>query len=108
MNRRQWKKACKKAAAECERRWPGEYDFGPADGEETVYSPPGYEPTRVEGKLGRRYTSPPRGTPLIWERTSYEYEEYDCRTALEVLTERDFVESTDWAAMASDHRGHES
>jgi hypothetical protein len=103
LNRRQWKKACKKAAAEIERRWPGEYEFGPADGDETVYAPPGYDPGRMPNRdlrIERRYTSPPRGTPMLWERTSYEYDEWDCKTALEVLSQLEFAHDTDWDAIA--------
>lgn len=59
MNRRQWKKACKVAAARLAKEFPGEFQIDIARGEETVYSPRGYEPTRSEGGVGRRYTEIP-------------------------------------------------
>lgn len=103
MNRRQWKKACKKAAERLQREFPGEFEFTPAEGDETVYAPRGYDPGYMPNRYRRserRYTSPPRGTPIVWERTSYEYDEWDCRTALEAYRERRWVEDTDWAALA--------
>ena len=109
MNRRQWKKACKKAALEVERRWPGQYTFEPADGDETLYAPRGYQPpgkpragfNRRMWRIEHRYASPPRGTPVIWERAGYYEPEYDCRTALEILDQMDLVESVDWEAEAA-------
>lgn len=104
MNRRQWKKACKKAAAECERRWPGEYNFEPAEGDETVSPPHGYEhpkpkpPAGLARRLWRvefSYTSPPRGTPLIVCHDNYSGE-VDYTTALDALQHRELIESTDW------------
>lgn len=101
MNRRQWKKACKKAAAEIAKRWPGQYRFELAAGDETVYSPRGYEPSRSEGRHGRRYTEAPRCAPIVWEKTSYEYDEWEPRTALSVLQELEWMESIDWEAEAA-------
>lgn len=87
MNRRQWKKASKKAVAEIERRRPGHYEFVPARGDETVYAPRGYEPPcrGSEARLERRYASPPKGTPVVWLSVGYETDEWDCYTALEIL-----------------------
>lgn len=98
MNRRQWKKAAKKAAVEVSRRWPGQYTFEPAKGDETVDAPHGYEPLRQEGKSGRRYTEVPRGTPICWRKTSYEYDEWECEDALRIRDQMDLIESVDWAA----------
>lgn len=103
MNRRQWKKACKRAAAELERRFPGEHEFVPAEGDEVVCPPLGYVPPgRPRPGLKRRlwridfkYDSPPRGTPVLWERSSYEYDEWECRTALDVLADVEFAEWLD-------------
>ena len=99
MNRRQWKKACKKAAERLEREFPGQYEIIPAEGDETVYAPVGYKPARNEGPVGRRYTSPPRGTPVIWECSGYYEPEWDCKTALEVYEHRRWIEDTDWDAL---------
>lgn len=101
VNRRQWKKACKKAAAEIARRWPGQYTFEPAKGDETVYSPPRYKPERCEGRSGRRYTNAPKGAPVCWEKTSYEYNEWEPRPADSLLRELVWVESVDWEAEAA-------
>jgi len=96
MNPRQWKKACKKAAERLQLEFPGEYAIEPATGDETVVPPREYAPTRAESKSGRHYTSPPRGTPIIWERAGYYEPEWECRTALEVYEHRRFIEDTDW------------
>jgi hypothetical protein len=97
MNRRQWKKACKKAAAECERRWPGEYVFAPADGDETVYAPPKYEPPhRRQGRWCRRFATPLKGTLLLWS-TDY-WGETDVEDALSTLRMRQHAEDFDWEA----------
>ena len=87
MNQRQWKKACKKAAAEIERRWPGEYQFSPSDGEDTVSPPRNYRPTgrHRNSRIELRYPSAPAGTPLYAYRCSYEYDEWDVWTPLALL-----------------------
>lgn len=106
MNRRQWKKACKKAAVELERRWPGQYQISPAQGDETVAAPHGWLPPgrkpppgreRRIWNIGRIYASPPRGAPVIW--TCDYWGECDCETALHALQMMEFVEATDWEAM---------
>lgn len=104
MNRRQWKKACKKAAAELERLYPGEYKFDIAEGDETVYAPNGYTPpgkpragfNRRMWRLEFTYTSVPKGAPIIW--TCDYWGECDCETALRALEQREFVDSVDWEA----------
>jgi len=109
VNRRQWKKACKKAALEVEQRWPGQYKFEPAEGDETVYAPHRYQPpgkpragfNRRMWRIEHRYASVPKGASIVWERASYEYDEWDCRTALDILDQMEFVESVDWEAMAA-------
>lgn len=99
MNPRQWKKACKKAAIELERRWPGQYVFAYSDGvHDTVYAPQGYQP-RARGRFYRiacRYASPPKGTPIIVKQ-SYEGE-VDIITALDALRYMQMIEDTDWDA----------
>jgi hypothetical protein len=106
MNRRQWKKACKKAAIELQRRWPGQYEITPAQGDETVsppakYLPPGRKPpaglARRLWNVGRHYANAPRGAPIIW--TCDYWGECDCETALHALEMMEFVEATDWEAM---------
>lgn len=98
MNPRQWKKACKKAAAEIERRWPGEYTFVPADGTDTVYAPPKYEPRRRGPRWmrrsARRFGHPLKGTPLVVSKDYWG--EVDIETALSTLKYRDTAENFDW------------
>lgn len=101
MNRRQWKKACKRAAERLAREFPGEFVITMAEGDECVDAPAGYEPPFGASRADRRYPDIPRGTPVIWERVSYEYDEWECRTALEIYEQRRAVEDTDWEALAS-------
>jgi len=99
MNRRQWKKACKKAAAKLQRLYPGQYEYVPARGDETVYSPRGYEPLRHEGRLGRHYTEVPKGAPIRWYSCHTDCgTEWDVTTALSDYQFMQMVESTDWEA----------
>lgn len=101
MNSRQWKKACKKAAAELERRWPGEYEIVPARGDEAVYAPHRYEPPhRRSLRTVRGFADPPRGLPGVWECSGYESIECDFRDALGALRFRESIEDTDWEAEA--------
>lgn len=95
MNRRQWKKACKKAAAEVERRRPGQYQFVPATGAEAVDAPPGYKSPYHgrRSRTDRRYPAVPRGTPIVWICSGYYEPEWDCYTALEILLQ---IEHEDW------------
>jgi hypothetical protein len=44
VNRRQEKKACKKAAAHLAQEFPGEFEIVPAEGDETVSAPRRFEP----------------------------------------------------------------
>lgn len=105
MNRRQWKKACKKAAVELQRRWPGQFEISLAEGDETVYAPRAYIPpgkpragfNRRMWRLEFTYTSVPRGTPIIW--TCDYWGECDCETALHVLEQTRMCEEIDWEAM---------
>lgn len=104
MNNRQWKKACKKAAAEIQRRWPGEYEIVPAEGDESVYAPRGYQPpgkpraglNRNLWRVEKRYATPPRGLLGIWECSGYETVECDFKDALDALRQREYIEDTDW------------
>lgn len=101
MNRRQWKKACKKAATECERRWPGVYIFVPSDGSDTVYAPRGYEPPRSIPRwlrrIERRYATPPPGTPLLVTRDYWG--EVDIETALDTFERHSANDEIDWEAI---------
>lgn len=101
MNRRQWKKACKKAADKLHREFPGQYETQPAEGDETVYAPHRYE-SGCRGpyaRIERRYATVPRGAPVIWEHfNTPDCNEWDCKTALEVYEQRRFVEDHDWEA----------
>jgi hypothetical protein len=114
MNNRQWKKACKLAAAELEREFPGEFVCAPAEGDECVSAPRDYVPPRNEqdspASFRRSHATPPRGTPLVWQRTSYEYDEWDARTALDMLADLRHARDYDWDAEAkrqgySEHNG---
>jgi len=101
MNRRQWKKACKKAAERLRQEFPGQYVFEPAAGDETVYGPSGYQPPRCGSRafwnIERRYATVPRGAPIIWEPCYTDCgTEWDCRTALEIYQSRRFAEDFDW------------
>lgn len=108
MNRRQWKKACRKAAEQIKKEFPNEVQIDIADGTETIDAPSKYEPPYRgrNARLERRYTSIPRGAPMIWERWSYEYDEWEPVTALQWYRKRRFVEDHDWEA-ESKRLGHD-
>jgi hypothetical protein len=89
MNRRILKKRCKRAMEILIREHGYKpKDFAPSNGHESVYAPGGMEKQRtrrrwdVEGFLN---PGPLKGTPLLWERTSYEYDEWDAKLPTEVL-----------------------
>lgn len=105
MNKRQWKKACKRAALVLLRDHPElARDLVPAKGDELVdaprkYRPPGRPRSRADRHMARFYAQEaPKGAPLLWERASYEYDEWDAITALEVLNRIRLYE-----AMAEDY-----
>jgi hypothetical protein len=89
VNRRTLKKICRRAMETLirdHRYDPG--DFKPADGSETIYAPPGMERQYVDHHWLR--DGPLKGTPLLWVRTSYEYDEWDARLPFEVLCDVEF------------------
>lgn len=84
MNRRQFKKACKKAAAEVQRLMPGVYEFYPSDGDDTLYQQPRYRPPYCS-KLDRKYPCPRKGTLLYLHNCGDgEYQPY---SAVELLSQ---------------------
>lgn len=114
MNLRVLKKRCKRAmevliAEHGYRR----ADFASADGSESLYAPLDLDEVHVrfrEWSEDRTYLihggfiTPGvlPGTPLLWERTSYEYDEWDARLPSAVL--RDIIEArhTNWAKMMAE------
>lgn len=69
--------------------------FTPADGEESLYAP-----VDLDEKFVRHGFIEPGvlvGTPVYWARCSYEYDEWDCDLASEILREIEH-----WAAMMED------
>lgn len=96
MNRRTLKKHCKRAVPILIAEYGyHETDFMPADGSETIDAP-----TRMERQYVERGFLKPgalRGTMIIWQRTSYEYDEWDCKLASELLDEIRWVEKQDWS-----------
>lgn len=92
MNLRILKKLSKRAALELSRRG---YKTDPSDGTETIYTPPKLDFKHCrqsrsrQADRGRRYlyAYPLPGTPMVWEKTSYEYDEWDAKTAHEVLSD---------------------
>lgn len=92
MNLRTLKKLCKRAIPEliAKHRYRPE-DFLPADGSESVYAPPGMEKRFVRN--GFLDNGPLKGTPLLWVKTSYEYDEWDAILPCEMLREIKFWEN---------------
>jgi hypothetical protein len=96
VNRRQWKKACKRAAAELNRRWPGVYEFHPAEGDETMYRERGYYQPYASA-LDRRYPTAVRGMPIVWRGGMTDCgPEYDCYSATSIL--REAIGNERWSA----------
>lgn len=84
MNLRTIKKRCKAAVDVLVREHGYRLDqFQPADGSEALYAPLGLESRYVR----RNFIDPGplKGTMLYWYRCSYEYDEWDCKLASEVL-----------------------
>lgn len=89
MNRRTLKKHCKRAMKVLIERhgFPAD-SFHPADGDETLEAPNG-----MERRFVRRIwlePGPLPGTMLLWLRTSYECEEWDCELPSETLATLEF------------------
>jgi hypothetical protein len=92
VNRRILKKLCKQAVPVLVDRYGFAADaFHPAAGDEAIDAPRGIEPRHQSH--GFLHPGPLRGTPLLWERTSWEYEEWDCRLPSEVLADCRFWET---------------
>lgn len=120
MNRRIYKKQCKRAAALISRHVPvhEQPDITLAEGDETM-CPAGKfdEWTREElqkkraTRQGRRYMigeprgylSPLKGTPIIWYRCNWEVEEYDTRCVIDWWREWDYYNKTPMEQIMRDH-----
>lgn len=86
MNRRTLKQHCRRAVRIliAEHGCRAE-DFQPSDGEEAVDAP-----TRMERRFvehGFLHPGPLAGTPLLWLKASYEYDEWDAHLPSEFLKE---------------------
>lgn len=86
MNRRTLKKHCARARESLirEHGYRGE-NFVRSEGNEAIYAPPTMERRFVQS--GFLEPGPLRGTWLLFERTSYEYDEWDYFFPSEVLSE---------------------
>lgn len=84
MNRRTLKKKCHRAVRVLvEKHGYSLRQFKPSDGEESIDAPVGMERRFVRGNWLE--PGPLKGTPLLWEKTSYEYDEWDAELPTEVL-----------------------
>lgn len=101
MNRRTLKKHCQRAMRILIEKHNYDLgDFHPSDGNESIYAPKGMERRFVWH--GFLEPGPLKGTPLLWERTSYEYNEWDCALPSAVLADIEFwngLTDDDWQAM---------
>lgn len=89
MNRRTLKKKCRRAMAILiEQHGYGADSFKPADREEAVYAPAAMERRFV--RHGFLNPGPLKGTPLLWTKDSYEYDEWSANLPCEVLNEIEF------------------
>lgn len=93
MNRRTLKKHCQRAMVTLIRdhRYKAA-DFSRARGDETLDAPAGMERRFVE-RSGMLKPGPLKGTPLLWEKASYEYDEWDCRLPSQVLADIEYWEN---------------
>lgn len=95
MNRRTLKKLCHRAKAELIAT--GQFnasDFDSADGEETIDAPRGMETRFIRN--GFLEPGPLKGTPLMWFRTSYEYDEGDYKLPTAILADIKLWENFDY------------
>lgn len=99
MNRRILKKHCKQAMEILIREHGYRADqFAPSDGQESVDAPTNMEKRRRRRRFdvpGFLNPGPLKGTPLLWQRTSHEYDEWDAKLPTEVLAEIEM-----WASIA--------
>ncbi len=84
MNKRQWKKACLKAAQKLNGAYPGECEFYAATGGELIAAPKAYLMEYHGPVFMECYVEAPRGILLARPRTGCP-EELGCITALEFL-----------------------
>ena len=95
MNRRTLKKHCKRAVSALIAEHGFRADqFKPSDGEEAVSTPFGME--RQFDRNGFLDPGPLKGTPLLWQRTSYEYDEWDAYLPSQVLNDLKFWADFDY------------
>ncbi len=110
MNRRTLKKHCIGAKAVLiARHGYSEAAFSAARGDESIYAPSAMERRHVSN--GFLDPGPLKGTPVLWERVSVEYDEWDCFLATERLEQIEAYENFDadmMCADASDARGHDA
>lgn len=94
MNRRILKKLSKKAVAVLlEKHSFNKKNITVADGSETIDAPLKFP--RRQQQNG--FASPLKGTPMVWEQTSYECNEWDCQTAHDVLSNVEYwMTITQW------------
>lgn len=74
-------------------------DIGPADRDETLYAMDGMPRHQVKHSS---FIAPLQGTPLVWERTSYEYDEWDATAAWQWLENHVQACTYDWGAEFED------
>jgi hypothetical protein len=67
-------------------------DFDSSDGTEAVYAPK--DISKGSQERGFLRPGPKKGTPLVWYRSSYEYDEWDVTLPSDVLAMIEF----DWAS----------
>lgn len=102
MNRRILKKQCKRAMRILiERHGYRRDDFVAAEGDESIDAPTNMErrfvKTYLPGGNSWLHPGPLKGTPLLYEQTSYEYDEWDARLPTHILNEIEF-----WAGMSDE------
>ena len=87
MNKRQWKKACKKAALRLMRECPGRYAIRAASGHEVLRAPSAYVDENPWEKILGHYVKAPKGLLVVWECSGVWEIEPECRSTSEVLEE---------------------
>lgn len=96
MNRRTLKKHCQRAVPILiAQHGYAAASFHPSDGQEAMDAPLAMERQFVRN--GFLEPGPLKGTPLLWERTSYECEEWESRLPSEVLSDLEF-----WASLSDE------
>ena len=86
MNRRTLKKKCWRAAKVLiEKHGYQPSDFKPSYGQETIDAPSKMERRFVDGNWLN--PGPLKGTPLLWEKVSYEYDEWEAKLPVDVLAD---------------------